>query len=182
MVRMLASRCRMLNRRLSSAVTEPATAPAKIAARVASQGLTPWTISVAQTAAPSGKLPSTVRSGKFNTRNERNTPSPTSPNTRPISIAPRNWIRDIKEAQYCMAWPSPALHPLNADATHPLPLRGRGEKRVRCFQFIPSPRAAGRGEGERQCGAQDYFTTSFARPTRSLDSSTPICAAAPGLT
>src|SRR3954451_12198368 len=50
----------------------------------------PSTMSVAPTAAPKGKLPSTVRSGKFRTRNERKTLNETRPKSSPISIAPRN--------------------------------------------------------------------------------------------
>ena len=69
----------MLKRTLSKAVTSPATAPASIASPVASHGFMPPTIAVAATAAPSGKLPSTVRSGKLRTRNDRYTPSATSP-------------------------------------------------------------------------------------------------------
>ena len=51
-------------------------------------GSTPVDDRVAATAAPSGKLPSTVRSGKLRTRNDRNTPSATRPNTSPISTRP----------------------------------------------------------------------------------------------
>ena len=42
-------------------VTQPAIAPAKRAAKVAEKGLRPLTISAAATAAPKGKLQSTVR-------------------------------------------------------------------------------------------------------------------------
>ena len=79
MVRMLASRCRILKRTLSMAVTRPASAPATTAHPVARYGSRPPTIALAATAAPSGKLPSTVRSGKLRTRNDRNTPSATRP-------------------------------------------------------------------------------------------------------
>ncbi len=71
MVRMLASRCRILNRTFKTAVTSPAAAPARIARAVPSQGSSPPVIAVAATAAPRGKLPSTVRSGKLSTRNDR---------------------------------------------------------------------------------------------------------------
>ena len=71
MVRMLASRCRILKRTLSSAVTSPATPPAATASAVPSHASSPPVIAVATTAAPSGKLPSTVRSGKLSTRNDR---------------------------------------------------------------------------------------------------------------
>ena len=47
-------------------VISPATAPANIATTKAISGFTPFTISAALTAAPNGKLPSTVISGKSN--------------------------------------------------------------------------------------------------------------------
>lgn len=62
-VRMPASRCRIEKRMLSQAVTLPARQPATMAASVAKRGLTPPAIIAAATAAPSGKVPSTVRSG-----------------------------------------------------------------------------------------------------------------------
>lgn len=63
-VRIDASRLRILKRTLSMAVTMPAAAPAAMAISAASQALTPAMISTAVTAAPSGNEPSTVRSGK----------------------------------------------------------------------------------------------------------------------
>ena len=69
-IRMLASRSMILSLTLSQPVTKPASAPAAVAASVASQGLVPVEIRMAQTAPPSGKLPSTVRSGKRSRRNE----------------------------------------------------------------------------------------------------------------
>ena len=78
----------MRSRTLSHPVTRPATAPAATAARVALNGSAPAAMSVAATAPPSGKLPSTVRSGKRRMRNEISTPSATSAKTRPISNAP----------------------------------------------------------------------------------------------
>jgi len=66
-----------------------------MAAAVAANGFQPATISVAATAPPSGKLPSTVRSGKLMMRNERKTPNATSPNIRPISMAPREAMSDM---------------------------------------------------------------------------------------
>ena len=48
----------------SRPVTQPAAAPTTNAARVASQGLSPRSISTAATVAPSGTVPSTDRSGK----------------------------------------------------------------------------------------------------------------------
>ena len=61
----------MPKRTLRIAVTSPASAPATTASPVAANGSTPPTMLAAATAAPSGKLPSTVRSGKFRTRKER---------------------------------------------------------------------------------------------------------------
>lgn len=69
-IRMLASRSMILSLTLSQPVSSPATAPAAVAASVASQGLVPVEIRMAQTAPPSGKLPSTVRSGKRSSRKE----------------------------------------------------------------------------------------------------------------
>ncbi len=93
--RMLASRSMIFRRTLSQPVTSPAKAPAAVAASVASQGLTPEEISMAQTAPPSGKLPSTVRSGKRSSLNEMNTPSATRLKIRPISMAPSREKRDM---------------------------------------------------------------------------------------
>ncbi len=45
-------------------------------------------MSTADTAAPKGKLPSTVKSGKFNTRNVTYTPKAIMPYTRPCSMDP----------------------------------------------------------------------------------------------
>ena len=88
MVRMLASRCRILKRTLRVAVTIPEAAPASMARPVATHGFHSARISVAATAAPSGKLPSTVRSGKSRTRKDRKTPKATRANTSPSSAAP----------------------------------------------------------------------------------------------
>src|SRR5690606_23486909 len=52
-------------------------------------------ISVAATAPPSGKLPSTVRSGKRSRRKEISTPSATRLKIRPISRAPSKENRDM---------------------------------------------------------------------------------------
>ncbi len=82
---------------LSQAVTQPETAPATQATAVAATGFQPATISVAATAAPSGKLPSTVRSGKLMMRKDMKTPSATSPNIRPISMAPSEAMRDMRK-------------------------------------------------------------------------------------
>src|SRR5256885_9951226 len=70
-IRMEASRSMIFRRTLSQPVIRPATAPAAVPASVASQGLVPVEIRMAQTAPPSGKLPSTVRSGKRSNLNER---------------------------------------------------------------------------------------------------------------
>src|SRR5688572_23611603 len=66
-----------------------------MATAVATNGFQPLTMSAAATAPPSGKLPSTVRSGKLMIRNERKTPSATSPNIRPISMAPSDAMSDM---------------------------------------------------------------------------------------
>ncbi len=71
-------------------VTLPAAAPASAAQPVARNGLTPCEMSVAATAAPSGKLPSTVMSGNFRIRNVSRVPSATMPNSSPDSSAPSN--------------------------------------------------------------------------------------------
>ena len=68
MVMMPASRSRTCSRTWISPVAAPASAPAAMAASSVSQGSTPRTSNTALTAAPSGKLPSTVRSGKSRMR------------------------------------------------------------------------------------------------------------------
>ena len=88
----------IFRRTLSQPVIRPATAPAAVPASVASQGLVPVEIRMAQTAPPSGKLPSTVRSGKRSSLNEMKTPSATRLKIRPISTAPSNEKRDIGRA------------------------------------------------------------------------------------
>jgi len=70
MVRIEAKRLGILPNWLSAAVTKPAHAPERAAATVANQGLTPAKINTTTTAAPSGKEPSTVRSGKLKMRKE----------------------------------------------------------------------------------------------------------------
>jgi len=98
-IRMLASRSMILSLTLSQPVTSPAAAPAKVAAMVATNGSVPEAISVAQTAPPSGKLPSTVRSGKRSRRKEINTPKATRLKIRPISSAPNNENNDMGQIQ-----------------------------------------------------------------------------------
>src|SRR6476620_7879324 len=72
--RMLARMCRMRSFKLRNAVAAPAIAPAAAPAAV--------------TAPPSGNEPSTVRSGKSNSRKVRKAPSATRAKMRPVSIAP----------------------------------------------------------------------------------------------
>ena len=98
-IRMLASRSMIFRRTFSQPVMRPAAAPAAVAASVASQGLVPVEMRMAQTAPPSGKLPSTVRSGKRSSRNEMNTPSATRLKIRPISTAPSREKRDMGSPQ-----------------------------------------------------------------------------------
>ena len=64
MVIIPASRSRTLRRTCIKPVTKPAAAPTARAAKRVKYGFTPLTSSSAVTAAPKGKLPSTVRSGK----------------------------------------------------------------------------------------------------------------------
>ena len=64
MVMIPASRSLTLARMWISPVQSPASAPITRATGSVSQAFTPWVSSTAVTAAPSGKLPSTVRSGK----------------------------------------------------------------------------------------------------------------------
>jgi len=87
-IRMLASRSMILRLTLSQPVISPAIAPASVAAMVAVKGSWPAAIMVAATAPPSGKLPSTVRSGKRSSRKEMYTPRATRLKIRPISSAP----------------------------------------------------------------------------------------------
>src|SRR5574344_433041 len=95
MTKMEASRSMILRRTLSQPVSRPAAAPARVAPAVATQGLKPATIITAQTAPPRGKLPSTVRSGKRNRRNDRYTPRATREKIRPISTAPKKENKDM---------------------------------------------------------------------------------------
>ena len=55
---------------LSTAVSRPAAAPATVPSAVARNGFIPLTIATAVAAPPSGKLPSTVRSGRSSKRKE----------------------------------------------------------------------------------------------------------------
>jgi len=71
MVRIEASRCRMCSRVFRSPVTAPAQKPAAAAARIERAGGQPAVMATVDTAAPSGRLPSTVRSGKSSTRKVR---------------------------------------------------------------------------------------------------------------
>ncbi|MNJ72714.1 hypothetical protein D3C77_694120 [compost metagenome] len=89
----------ILSLTFSQPVTSPAAAPATVAMTVARNGSVPEAISVAQTAPPNGKLPSTVRSGKRNRRNEIYTPRATRLKIRPISNAPNNENNDMGQIQ-----------------------------------------------------------------------------------
>ena len=71
-----------------------------VAAMVATNGLVPVEIKMAQTAPPSGKLPSTVRSGKRSNRKEIKTPSATRLKIRPISTAPSREKKDMGQQQW----------------------------------------------------------------------------------
>ena len=99
-IRMLASKSMILSLTLSQPVMSPATAPAAVAAMVATNGLVPVEIKMAQTAPPSGKLPSTVRSGKRSNRKEIKTPSATRLKIRPISTAPSREKKDMGQQQW----------------------------------------------------------------------------------
>ena len=88
MTRMPASRSMIFRLTLSQPVSTPAIAPAAVAMAVARKGSYPREMSVAATAPPSGKEPSTVRSGKLSTRKVMNTPSATRLKTSPISSEP----------------------------------------------------------------------------------------------
>ena len=71
MVRIPAKRLGIFPLVVNSPVTNPASIPAPVAASEAKSGLTPWTIRVTATAAPSGKVPSTVMSVMFKMRKLR---------------------------------------------------------------------------------------------------------------
>src|SRR3989344_5857104 len=73
-VKIPAKRLSILNRVDKNAVTHPTIAPAIAAIPIAKNGFIPRVTKMADTAAPKGKLPSTVKSGNFKTRKERNTP------------------------------------------------------------------------------------------------------------
>ena len=96
-IRMLASRSMIFRRTLSQPVMKPATAPASVPPSVDMNGSCPLAMSVAATAPPIGKLPSTVRSGKLRMRKEISTPSATRLKIKPISRAPSNENSDMTE-------------------------------------------------------------------------------------
>jgi hypothetical protein len=77
-----------------SAVATPAKAPANIATGRVINGLIPETIIAEAIAAPNGKLPSTVRSGQFNTRNDINTANATRAKPKPEATAPTHTFMD----------------------------------------------------------------------------------------
>ena len=66
-------------------VTAPASIPATAAARIAVLTLWPVAISVAAVAAPSGKLPSQVRSARSSTRNVTYTPRAITAHNKPCA-------------------------------------------------------------------------------------------------
>ena len=76
MTRMPASRSMIFRLTLSQPVSTPAIAPAAVAMAVARKGSYPREMSVAATAPPSGKEPSTVRSGKSRRTSSISTGSP----------------------------------------------------------------------------------------------------------
>ena len=155
-IRMLASRSMILSLTLSQPVISPATAPAAVAASVATQALVPVEIRMAQTAPPSGKLPSTVRSGKRSSRNEMKTPRATRLKIRPISTAPSREKKDMGSGA--------SKGKNKAGATRCMaPAGGAGH--------APSPAARGA-----------YCTTCAADLTSASDSFTPCFSAAPGFT
>ena len=95
MTKMPASKCNMPILTLSHAVTTPAIIPAIIPNRHAIQGLKPEMMDIAATAPPKGKLPSAVKSGKSNMRNDMSTPSAMMAYINPLSNAPKKAINDI---------------------------------------------------------------------------------------
>src|SRR5207244_139570 len=86
--RMPAKRPLILSRLVRNAVAAPANEPASAAASSVSHESQPRGSRIAETAAPSGKLPSTVRSGNASTRNVKKTPSADAPNASPSASAP----------------------------------------------------------------------------------------------
>ncbi|CRZ42103.1 Uncharacterised protein [Vibrio cholerae] len=101
MVKIEAKRCKIPHRTLRKAVTQPVAAPARMANPVATHGLIPATIAVAATAAPIGKLPSTLKSGKSSTRKVKYTPKATKPYNKPSSKAPKKAKADI-HTPFCL--------------------------------------------------------------------------------
>src|SRR5262245_19525406 len=89
---MPASRPFIRKRVANTPVTEPAIAPARHAASVASQGLRPATSSVAATVPPSVSEPSTVRSRKETMRKLNRTPSARSDRIKPIVSEPMSSV------------------------------------------------------------------------------------------
>ena len=71
MVKMPESNAGILNFVVKSPVTTPESMPARHAAKIAGTGGQPATRSAAATAAPNGKLPSTVKSATSSTRKVR---------------------------------------------------------------------------------------------------------------
>jgi hypothetical protein len=74
MVKIEASKCKSFSLVVSIPVIMPAKNPAPMAGNKDSQGFIPAVMHTAETEAPRGKLPSTVRSGKSRTRKVMKTP------------------------------------------------------------------------------------------------------------
>jgi hypothetical protein len=74
MVNMEANRWRILSLVVNMPVTMPARKPAAMAGNKDNQGFIPLLIQTAETAAPKGRLPSTVKSGKSRTLKVMKTP------------------------------------------------------------------------------------------------------------
>ena len=84
-IRIPARRELILNFVANIPVRHPAMKPAAMAIIVEETGSIPSKINLAATAPPSGKLPSTVRSGKDSTRKVSAMPSATSAYAKPCS-------------------------------------------------------------------------------------------------
>jgi hypothetical protein len=74
MVKIEAKRWRILSLVVKIPVIMPAIKPAAMAGNRDNHGFIPWVMQTADTAAPKGKLPSTVKSGKSRTRKVIKTP------------------------------------------------------------------------------------------------------------
>src|SRR5215218_2224755 len=89
---------RIWSRTFSHAVTTPTINPATMVTSSDSHGFTPHTtMRDAESAPPNGKLPSTVRSAMFKTRNVKKVPKATRPKMKPTSSVPSSSNIDIEE-------------------------------------------------------------------------------------